>query len=195
MALQLRPSTAHASDMGLVVPVLFIPVNVLAGLVAIGLGAAARIGKLGRGAEVVLWTLTWPIGIVAALLALVAFGYLAKGEETGFAGLCLASFALYAASCAFANVSWRRAQRVHPRPVATRRASVLVSAYFAAIGFAVVAVVMWRVRLFDDGLGLVRALMVLTLAVTGTGAAIAAVANHRRARASEREPPSGEGEA
>lgn len=140
MALQLRPSTAHASDMGLVVPVLFIPVNVLAGLVAIGLGAAARIGKLGRGAEVVLWTLTWPIGIVAALLALVAFGYLAKGEETGFAGLCLASFALYAASCAFANVSWRRAQRVHPRPVATRRASVLVSAYFAAIGFAVVAV-------------------------------------------------------
>jgi hypothetical protein len=104
------PATAHASDMGLVLPTMFVPVNLVAGLLGLGLGLAARTGRFGPVASTLLWILCWPIGVPAVLLAIVALSYLG-GEFTKPAAICLAAFGVHAASCAFARTARHRHDR------------------------------------------------------------------------------------
>jgi hypothetical protein len=85
VAVLMMPGAARASDMALLGPVFFSPVNVLTGVVTLLLGVGPRPTKL--SAWSVLAGLAYLcVLLVASLMALVAVEYLFEGNYVGSAG-------------------------------------------------------------------------------------------------------------
>ena len=92
----LAPSAAHASDMGLVIPVLFIPINIVAALLMVAISLAGRSGRPRRRRSVTLWILTVLLGLPNLLSGTVSYDYVARGRDyVETATWCLASSVLF----------------------------------------------------------------------------------------------------
>jgi hypothetical protein len=97
--------------MGMVVPFLFNPINVL---VAIAFGCfaiAARRSGLGKTGAAVLWGITILIGVPSSMCGLIAFDYLVRGAYAQYAAISLASFALFAVCAWYAHHVHRASKR------------------------------------------------------------------------------------
>ena len=89
--LVLVPATAQASDMGLLLPYFYIPVNVLVGAMAFIAGQDPRPTELTWGA--ILARLVY-LGAAAfgLLMAMIAMSYLLDGNYAGEAATCVLSY-------------------------------------------------------------------------------------------------------
>ena len=104
------PNTAHASDMGMVVPMLLTPVNVAIGVLFFAFGYGMKASPLASGPGSFSWGVYLFCAFLGSMCALISFQYLVRGDYADIAAGHLASFAWLIASGVYARMSKRPAE-------------------------------------------------------------------------------------